>query len=119
MSNKVVAAKDAVNAFLDLLKDTVAEDPQFRARMVDVLGLTVVYEGEEQFQGANPVKQAAQWSEDAFARIWSGAKVTDLKQVLKERSLATATDMRGLKKSDLISLLYRRALEQAENTGLI
>lgn len=119
MTSKAVKSTEAVNAFFQVLRDTVAEDPAFRARIVEALDLTVVYEGEEQFQGANPVKQASIWTKDAFSRIWNGAKVTELRAVLKERNLATAADMKGLRKSQLIDLLYDRSFEQAENTGLV
>lgn len=109
----------AIDRFLDAVRDAAAESPAFRAKLIDVLGFTVLYEGEEQFEGANPVTQAATWSEDAFLRIWSGAKVGEVKAVLKDQDLATTTDMRGLKKSDLISLLYDRSLKRAEELHLL
>lgn len=117
MSRNEVSAELAINGFLQAVKDAAAESPEFRARLVGALGFTVLYEGEEQFAGANPAAQAARWSEDAFTRIWSGARVAELKSVMKDRELATNDDMRGMRKADLIGLLYRRALAQAEETG--
>lgn len=117
MSRREVSADIAINEFLRAVKDAAAENPTFRARLVDALGFTVLYEGEEQFAGADPATQAARWSKDAFLRIWSGAKVAEVKAVLKDHQLATPDDMRGLKKAQLTELLYRRALSQAEETG--
>tara|TARA_X000001316_G_C911855_1_gene26992 strand:+ start:487 stop:843 length:357 start_codon:yes stop_codon:yes gene_type:complete len=118
MTNKIVPVDLAIDEFLRAIKDAAAESPSFRARLVDALGYTVLYEGAEQFEGANPVRQANQWSEDAFCRIWSGAKVGDIKKVLKDYELATNDDMKGLKKAELIALLYERASSQAVETGI-
>lgn len=117
MPKNEVPADLAIAAFVQAIKDAAAELPEFRSRLVDALGFTVLYEGAEQYQGANPATQAARWSEDAFKRIWARATVTELKNTLKERGLASPDDLRGKSKADLLTLLYRRALAQAEETG--
>lgn len=117
MPNNEVPADLAIEAFLQAIKDAAAEIPEFRSRLVDALGFTVLFEGAEQYQGANPATQAARWSEDAFKRIWAGATAAELKKVLKDRGLASVDDLRGKAKPALLTLLYRRALAQAEETG--
>lgn len=117
MSKNEVPADLAIAAFVQVIKDAAAELPEFRSRLVEALGLTVIYEGHEQYQGANPATHAARWSEDAFQRIWSGASLKELQTVLKERGLASPDDIKGKKKPALLSLLYTRALAQAEETG--
>ncbi|MEL7040749.1 MAG: hypothetical protein AAGL90_04450 [Pseudomonadota bacterium] len=119
MSQIEVSASIAINAFLEAIKDAAAEDPNFRARLVHALDLTVLYEGDEQFEGANPVRQAKRWSMEAFKRIWSSAKVGQIKAAIKAHGLATTTDMKGLNKAALIELLYRRAEEKSRNDGRI
>ena len=54
---------------------------------------------------------------DAFKRIWKAASVGHIKAALKDHELASATDMRGLRKADLIDLLYRRAGQKSRNDG--
>jgi hypothetical protein len=118
MPNNEVPADLAIEAFLQAIKDAAAEIPEFRSRLVDALGFTVLFEGAEQYQGANPATQAARWSEDAFKRIWAGATPAELKKVLKDRGLASEDDLKGKKtKPALLTLLYQRALAQAEETG--
>ena len=117
MNDKEVSANLALKNFLNAVKDAAAESPTFRARLIDALGFTVLYEGDEQFAGANPTKQAGRWSEDAFTRIWKGATVAELRATLSEYDLATKEDIKGLRKNELIALLYRRAKNQAEETG--
>ena len=119
MTTREVAPDIALSAFLEAVKDAAAEDPAFKARLIDALGFTVLYEGEEQFEGANPVSQAQRWSPDAFKRIWNGARVPQIKEALKSHELATNSDMKGLKKAELIELMYRRAEQKAQNDGRI
>lgn len=118
MAHDESTALNAIDRFLNTIRDAAAESPTFRAKLIEAMQLTVLYEGEEQFAGADPAVQASRWSEDAFMRIWSGAKVGELKAVLKDHDLATPTDMKGLKKAELIQLLYRRALKRAEELRL-
>lgn len=119
MSKNEVPADLAIAAFVQVIKDAAAELPEFRSRLVEALGLTVIYEGSEQYQGANPATHAARWSEDAFSRIWGSASPAELKAVLKERGLASPDDIKDTKgkKPALLGLLYSRALAQAEETG--
>lgn len=119
MSHDEVSAQIALNKFLQTVKDAAAEDPKLRSRLVEALDLTVLYEGEEQFVGADPLKQANRWSEDAFTRIWSKATVGQIKAALKDHGLATNSDMSKKKKPELIELLYRRASRAAQNDGRI
>ncbi|KCZ55617.1 hypothetical protein HY29_10860 [Hyphomonas beringensis] len=118
MTENEIDAQKAINGFLAAIRDAAAESPAFRARLIEAMQVTVLYEGQEQFQGANPAVQAARWSKDAFCRIWGAAKVGELKATLKENDLATATDMKGMKKNDLVELLYKRALSRAEELRL-
>lgn len=119
MDDKHVSADIAIDGFLRAVKDAAAEMPEFRARLIEALGFTVLYEGEEQFEGADPVRQAGLWSHDAFARIWSKATLKQIKDALKARQLATPEDMKGKKKPQLIGMLYDRALKAYQNDGKI
>lgn len=119
MTNNEVSAQTALNNFLQAVGDAAAEDAKLRSRLIETLNFTVLYEGEEQFIGADPTKQAQRWSEDAFCRIWGRATVTQIKAALKDHGLATTSDMRGLRKPNLLELLYRRASRAAKNDGRI
>ncbi|MEM1087992.1 MAG: hypothetical protein AAGH90_09685 [Pseudomonadota bacterium] len=119
MGNPEMRAQTALNRFLQTVKDAAAEDPGLSTRLIEALGVTVLYEGDEQFEGANPVSQAKRWSPEAFKRIWGTAKVGQIKAALKDHELATATDMKGKKKAALIDLLYKRAEARSRETGMI
>lgn len=119
MSNREVKPEEALNAFLKAVKDAAAEDPAFKSRLISALGFTVLYEGEEQFIGANPVEQANRWSPEAFKRIWNPARVVQIKSALKDHELATTSDIRALNKGQLIDLMYKRAVEKSRNDGRI
>lgn len=119
MSQPEISAQKALNRFLQTVKDAAAEDAGFRARLIEALGVTVLYEGDEQFEGANPVSQAKRWSPEAFERIWKPAKVPQIKAALKDHNLATASDMKGKTKAALIAMLYTRAEEKSRETGII
>jgi hypothetical protein len=119
MSDRHVSAEAALGAFFRAVKDEAMISPAFRARLVDALGVTVLYEGEEQFEGANPIKQAGLWSEDAFIRIWSKATSRQIKDAVKAYQLATPEDMKGKKKLQLVEMLYDRAQQEHDNDGMI
>lgn len=119
MNDKHISAEDALGAFFRAVKDEAMVSPAFRARLIDALGVTVLYEGEEQFEGANPVKQAGLWSEDAFARIWSKASLKHIREALKAYQLATPEDMKGKKRPQLVEMLYDRAQQAYDNDGMI
>lgn len=119
MSKEHLSAEMAIDGFLRAVKDAAAEVPEFRARLIDALGFVVLYEGDEQFEGADPVKQAGLWSQDAFARIWGKASVKQLKDALKANQLATNEDMKAKKKPQLITMLFERALDAHQNDGRI
>lgn len=119
MSNEHMSADLAINRFLKAIKDSAAESPDFRARLIEALNVTVLYEGEEQFEGANPVRQAGIWSEDAFSRIWSKASLKQIRETLKAYQLATAEDMKSKKKPQLIAMMFDRAQKAHANDGRI
>jgi len=119
MDKEYLTADLAINRFLRAVKDAAAESPEFRARIIEALNVTVLYEGEEQFVGADPIKQAGKWSQDAFARIWSKATLGQIKTVMKSYQLATPEDMKGKRKPQLIELLYDRAQKESHNDGRI
>lgn len=119
MAQREVTPDAVLNSFLQAVHDAAREDAAFKARLIDALNVTVLYEGEEQFEGADPVTHAQRWSPDAFKRIWKGAKVSQIKDALKSHHLATTTDMKGLNKAALIDLLYTRAEKKARNDGRI
>lgn len=119
MDDKHVSAEVALSAFFRAVRDEANVSPAFRARLIDALGINVLYEGEEQFEGANPVKQAGLWSEDAFARIWSKASLKQIREALKLHQLATPEDMKGKRKPQLVEMLYERAEQAHDNDGMI
>jgi hypothetical protein len=119
MTENQKSPKQALNDFFRAIQDLAAEDATLRGRLIDALGVQVLYEGEEQYVGQNPIKQASKWSEDAFKRIWKPASVAQIKAALTDFELATTSDMRGLRKADLLDLLYSRAEQQSRNDGRI
>ena len=119
MGKEYGSAETALNKFMDVIRDEIAENPSLRRRLTDALGCEVLYEGAEQFDGANPSRQAAKWSKEAFARLWNAATVGQIKKCFKENELATPSDLKGLRKAQLVDLLYERALEHAEASGKI
>ena len=119
MNDRHVSAEAALSAFFRAVKDEAMVSPAFRARLIDALGVNVLYEGEEQFEGANPIKQAGLWSEDAFLRIWSKASMKQIRDVLKSYQLATPEDMKGKKRPQLVAMLYDRAQQVHDNDGMI
>jgi hypothetical protein len=118
MSDSNPLAPDrALRKFLDVVADEAAANVAFRNRLLMALGTPVIFEGEEDVMGIDPVDLSTRRGEDSFRRIYGTLAVPQLKVVLGTAELATKADVKGLKKPELIDMLWTRARDKAEARG--
>ncbi len=110
----------ALSRFLTAIRDQADADPAFRNRLLIALGVTVVFEGENDLFNVDPHIVAAMKEEMQFRAIYGALTTAKLRSVLTTKSkLASAADLRGKSPEDMMDMLWERAKARAEERGLL
>lgn len=117
--DETVAPQVALTRFLGAIKNHADIDSAFRDRLLQALGVTVVYEGEDDLANVAPHIVASQKNELQFRAIYGPLSAAKLKAILKKAGLATPADMARKTADDLIDMLWVRAYNKARERGLI
>jgi hypothetical protein len=118
MSDQPVISPDvALRRFLEVIANEAAANTGFRNRLLQAVGVKVVFEGEDDIATADPVDLAQRYSEDAFKRIYGILKAPDLQSLMIGRGLATKDTFPVKPKKrvpELLALLWETARERAD-----
>lgn len=110
----------ALGRFLNIVKNQADADQTFRDSLLQALGVTVIYAGEDEITNVAPHIVAAQKDELQFRAIYGQLNATKLKAILVTKSkLASKADAQGKTADDLIDMLWQRARNRAEEKGLV
>jgi hypothetical protein len=113
---KAITPEEALDRLFTLIREQASQDRQFGRRLLEAVGVTVIYRGDDAFDAVDPVLLAADGRE-AFEKALNTFKVADLRALIKNFDLATASDMKGRKKkSELIELMWQGARGKREDT---
>lgn len=103
---------EVLDRLFDKIRDQASKDPAFADSLIKSLGVTVYYEGEDALKASDPVYLTGLRDKQGFVAIYNipSFKVGDLKKLMKEQHLATATDLKVKRsKQQLIEFMYERA----------
>ena len=114
-----VAPEVALGRFLTAIQNQADVDPSFRNNLLLALGVTIVFEGENDLSSVDPHIVAARKDELSFRAIYGRLTAAKLRAVLTKSKLASATDLRGKAQDEMMDILWRRARDRAEERGLI
>lgn len=103
-----------LDAFYSVIRRKAADDPKFAYDLVEALGANVLFEGEDVVGVVDPVVLVAKRDEERFKAIFADRTVAQLKSIMRASNLAEASEMTGLRKPALLSLLYESAKAAAE-----
>jgi hypothetical protein len=109
----------ALGRFLTAIQNQADIDPSFRNNLLLALGVTIVFEGENDLTSVDPHIVAARKDELAFRAIYGRLTTAKLRSVLTKSKLASTTDLRGKAPDEMMDILWRRARDRAEERGLI
>lgn len=102
-------ALEALDQFLDALRQEFRSNPDMAHRVVKALGATVVFDGKLAATLINPKELVASMPEgDARAQLMALSSA-DLKAIAKTHNLGSAVDVKGKSKEELVDLVYVRA----------
>ncbi|MEO1407976.1 MAG: hypothetical protein AAFV54_16035 [Pseudomonadota bacterium] len=104
----------ALDRFFDELRLEVRSNPELAHRLVRALGATVTFENSEATKLLNTRELAGTADEATFRSTLEALSLAQIKSVLRSNNIASAVDMKGLKKPELINMAYERALAKAD-----
>ena len=99
---------EALSRLFDLISEQASNDRRFARQLLEAMGVTVLFRGEEALDAIDPVLVVAN-GYDEFRRTFSTFKLTQLKKIAKEYGLATTSDMKGKKLPQLIDIMWEGA----------
>lgn len=110
---KSVSASEALERIFEVIRDEAAANPTFARRMLDAVGVTVVFSGPEAAKVADPIIAAARSDYASFRESFLGFTEKDLKSLIKGFALATEEQVKGIKtkpkQSGLVDLMWQGA----------
>lgn len=110
----------ALARFLTAIKSQADIDPNFRNNLILALGVTVIFEGEDDLLNIEPHIVAARKDELQFRAIYNKLPAPKLRSLLTTKSkLASAADARGKSVGEMVDMLFERARARAEERGLL
>lgn len=99
-----------LDRFFEEIRDEARENPAFAARLVRALGGEIVFDAANRRVLLNPIAMALAGDEAHFRAEFGAMSPADLRAVLRDFNLASAVDMRGREKGELVDMLWQRAL---------
>ena len=105
---------DYLDRFFDEIRREARDNPRLAARLVEALGGEVVFDRAQKTQIVNPYALVADGSKARFYAIFSEMKPSEVRRVLRDHNLATPVDVQGLSLSELVDMLYQRAMAKVE-----
>lgn len=104
-------AATALDGFFQVVRQEALANPAFARRLLEALGCTVEFRGEEAIAAADPLLVAVRGPEE-FRRTFLSMKVKDVAKIGQEFNLMEKDEIKGKKIGPLVDLLWERASER-------
>lgn len=99
MNNKSkVDPAEALDVLFAVIKEEAAANPAFARRMLTAMGIRVSFTGSDGTATADPILVAATYDYTEFREMFLTFSEKELQVLLKGFGLATAEDLKGVKK---------------------
>lgn len=118
-SNEEMAPQVALARFLEVIRNRAQVDATFRDDLIQALGYSVTYAGEDDLTNVAPHIVAAQKGELPFRAIYGAQSAAKLKAIFKKSGLATPGDLARKTPEELVDMLWKRALSRARERGIV
>lgn len=106
--SKQQSPDDALARVFDIILQEIADNPRLKRRLLEALGVPVVFEGDGAAPAVDPVLLAAK-GEAEFRATLETFKSPTLKMLAGEFALAEQEETRDLTAAGLIDLMWGRA----------
>lgn len=112
MSDKsTISANEALDNFFEIVREEAAANPMFGRRLLEAIGHTVQYRGEEALAAIDPVAVARQ-GYDEFRRTFMSMKLKEIKKVGEVSGLFMKGNKYPAAVGPLVDALWERADEK-------
>lgn len=104
-------AAEALDRLFQVVREEALANPKFARRMLDAVGVTVEFRGEESLAAMDPLLVALRGPEE-FRRTFLSMKAKDVSKIGLDFNLIEKEETRGKKIGVLVDLLWERASER-------
>lgn len=105
-----LAPGEALDRLFAVIRQEAAANPAFARRMLEAVGVTVVFSGPEATVASDPILVAARDDYAAFRESFLGFTEKDLKALIRGHGLATEEQVKGVtskpRQAGLVELMW-------------
>ncbi len=113
MSKHVDPAK-ALDTFFSIIRQEALANPAFGRRLIEAVGYTVTYRGEEALAATDPVLVAMSGAEE-FRRTFLSMRAAEIKKLGEASGLFAKKETLPRGSAELVDILWSRASERLRN----
>ncbi len=111
-THRTIDPAEALNGLFQVVREEALSNPKFARRLLEIVGYTVEFRGEEALAAVDPVLIAQRGPEE-FRRTFLSMSLKDIKKIGKDFSLVEAHETNRKPIGALVDLLWERARERA------
>jgi hypothetical protein len=115
IGNKQIPPGEALDRLFQIVREEAAENPRFERRLIEAIGYTVIYRGDDAKIAVDPVLVADKGPIE-FRSTFASMTVADIKRIGRDANLLVAGDRVAPNTSAAwTDLLWKRAREKIES----
>lgn len=116
--NRELDPATALDRFFSIVREEALANPRFAARLSEAVGYNVLFRGSENLPAIDPVRVALK-GQDEFRQTFLSFKAAELKKLIKDFNLATASDLAGkTKPTQLVEVMWLGASAKIRDRGM-
>lgn len=118
MSKTQLDVGEALDRFFSVVRQEASDNPKFAARLLEALGVQVMFRGDATAPAIDPVQVAMQGQEE-FRKTFLTFSAKDLKGMVKEFNLGTADDLKGKgRPAQIVDVMWAGAQAKMRDRGI-
>jgi hypothetical protein len=110
-TNRTIDPAEALTKLFAIVRHEALGNPKFARDLLDAVGYTVEFRGDDALAAVDPVLVAKRGYEE-FRRTFVSMKAKDLKKIGKDFSLMESHETARMTVAQLVDLLWERASER-------
>jgi hypothetical protein len=110
-AHQTIDPAGALDSVFRIIRDEALNNPKFARRLLEAVGYTVEFRGEQALAAVDPVLVAMRGLE-VFRQTFLSMKVKDVIKIGKDFNLVESHEVKKKKPSELVDLLWERASER-------
>jgi hypothetical protein len=113
-THRTIDPAEALNGLFRVVREEALGNPKFARRLLEAVGYTVEFRGNEALAAVDPVLVAMRGAEE-FRKTFLSMKAADIKKIGKTFSLMENHETAGKTVGALVELLWKRARERVDD----